>query len=65
MLMHCCRDRVSLKKIRDEFLAYVSQHPAGQDSTKTKKQAMYEIVDIEAVQDLDYLSRVLSEALRF
>ena len=26
---------------------------------------MYEIVDIEAVQDLDYLTRVMNETLRF
>ena len=54
--MYCAREPASLKKIRDEFMAYAKNHPASEDSTKTEREAMYEIMDLEATQDLEYLN---------
>ena len=53
-----------LKKLRDEFVAYASKHPASETSTKSKKEIMYEILDLETAQDLEYLNHVLQETLR-
>ena len=53
-----------LKKLRDEFVSYASKHPASETSTKSKKEIMYEILDLETTQDLEYLNRVLQETLR-
>ena len=53
-----------LKKLRDEFVSYASKHPASETSTKSKKEIMYEILDLEATQDLEYLNHVLQETLR-
>ena len=53
-----------LKKLRDEFVSYASKHPASETSTKSKKEIMYEILDLETAQDLEYLNHVLQETLR-
>ena len=53
-----------LKKMRDEFISYASKHPASESSTKTKKEIMHEILDLEATQDLEYLNQVMQESLR-
>ena len=54
--MYCAREPASLKKIRDEFMAYAKNHPASEDSSKNEREAMYEIMDLEATQDLEYLN---------
>ena len=53
-----------LKKLRDEFVSYASKHPASETSTKSKKEIMFEILDLETAQDLEYLNHVLQETLR-
>ena len=37
-------------------MTHASKHPAAEDSTKTKREAMAEIMDIETAQDLEYLN---------
>ena len=37
-------------------MTHASKHPAAEDRTKTKREAMAEIMDIETAQDLEYLN---------
>ena len=48
-----------LKKMRDEFIAYASKNLALDDSTKSKKDILHEILDLKATQDLEYLNYVM------
>ena len=45
-------------------MTHASKHPAAEDSTKTKREAMAEIMDIETAQDLEYLNFCMQESLR-
>ena len=45
-------------------MTHASKHPAAEDRTKTKREAMAEIVDFETTQDLEYLNFCMQESLR-
>ena len=53
-----------LKKMRDEFLNYVSKNLASDDSTMSKRDILDRILDLKATQDLEYLNYVMQESLR-
>ena len=64
LLLYLAKRPDALKKIREEFMTLSSKHPAAEDSTKNKKEAMAGIIDLETVQDLEYLHLCVQETLR-
>ena len=64
-MTHCAQSPATLKKIRDEFAAIASQHPDFANGNKSKREIVDLVANLETIQDLEYLSMVIMEAMRF
>ena len=65
LISHCAKDPASLKRMRDEFVRVISQHPLAEKGNLSKREVMDAALDTELCGDLDYLNHVMCETLRF
>ena len=68
VMSHLVRSPTSLEKVREEYRALALKHPEANEignRCKNKHDVMKEVLTLDGLQDLDYLSWVMMEALRF